>query len=225
MAVRRITGQSAIGGAIIVLGLLLLASTTGVYDASDLLLYVPSLFVLVGAYAIVRSGFRNLFGPVVIVAIAGAAQAVALGYATWADFTTLWPLLVVLFGVSVLAGRVRARVPEASDSYVSVLALFGGSERRATSDAFVGADVTALFGGSELDLRDATVADPPARVNATALFGGVDVIVPRDWRVEFDVLPLFGAAEDERPRREEEHDAVDLVVTGFTAFGGVSVSD
>jgi hypothetical protein len=40
-----------------------------------------------------------------------------------------------------------------------------------------------------------------------------------------DVLPVFGAAEDDRPRRDEEHDEVDLVVTGFTAFGAVTVAD
>jgi predicted membrane protein len=88
-----------------------------------------------------------------------------------------------------------------------------------------GADVTALFGGYELDLRDAEVADRPARISAVTMFGGVDVIVPRGWNVRLDVLPIFGGAKDERPRREAEHEDIDLIVTGFVAFGGISVSD
>ncbi|MFC5970676.1 LiaF domain-containing protein [Halomarina salina] len=225
MNVRRITGQTVLGGAIILLGLLLLADTTGTVDTSDLLLYTPSLFVLVGGYALVRSRFQNLFGPVLVVAVAATAQVVALGWATGDDLVVFWPLLVVLFGVSVLAGRMRSRVAESDGAYVDAFAMFGGVERRATGDAFTGANLTALFGGTELDLRDATPVERPVRVTATALFGGVDVVVPRDWRVEVDVLPVFGAAEDDRPRRAEEHDEVDLVVTGFAAFGGVSVSD
>ncbi|MFD1511859.1 LiaF transmembrane domain-containing protein [Halomarina rubra] len=225
MAVRRLTGQTVLGGAIVLLGLLLLVNTTGVADTSALLVYVPSLFVLVGVYALVRSRFHNLFGPVLVVVVAGAAQVVALGWVAADDLVALWPLLVVLFGVSVLAGRMRARATASDDAYVDAFALFGGVDRRATGDTFTGATLTAVFGGTELDLRDVRLAERPARVSATALFGGAEVVVPRDWRVEVDVVPLFGVAEDERPRRADEHETVDLVLTGFTAFGGVSVSD
>ncbi|WP_231751333.1 cell wall-active antibiotics response protein [Halogeometricum sp. CBA1124] len=82
-----------------------------------------------------------------------------------------------------------------------------------------------MFGGAELDLRDAELTDRPARVNVLALFGGAEVVVPRDWNVKMDVLPILAGASDDRPRRESEHDEIDLVVTGFTAFGGVSVTD
>jgi predicted membrane protein len=225
MAFRRISSQSVLGGAIVVLGALLLADTTGAFDTSALLRFVPALFVAVGLYALVRSRFENLFGPAVVVAVAAAAQAVALGWVAVDDLVVFWPLLVVLFGVSVLAGRMRSRVATTNDAYVDSFALFGGVERRVTGETFAGATLTALFGGAELDLRDAAPLDRPVRINATALFGGVDVVVPRDWRVEMDVLPVFGAAEDDRPRRAEEHDEVDLVLTGFAAFGGVSVVD
>ena len=53
--------------------------------------------------------------------------------------------------------------------------------------------------------RAPTVADPPARISAVALFGGVEVIVPRDWNVQLEVLPILGGASDDRPRRPEEH--------------------
>ena len=225
MTLRRISGQTVLGGAIVLLGLLLLARTTGTLDTSGLLRFVPSLFVVVGLYALVRSGFRNLFGPLLVVAFAAASQAVVLGWVEADDLVVFWPLLVVLFGVSVLAGRVRSRVAETDESYVDAFALFGGVDRRATGAVFTGAALTALFGAAELDLRDVAVADRPARIEATALFGAVEVVVPRDWRVEMDVLPVFGAAEDDRPRRDEEHDEVDLVVTGFTAFGAVTVAD
>jgi hypothetical protein len=225
MAYKRISNQSVLGGIVVLVSLLLLASTTGLYDTGPLFRYVPSLFVLVGLYALVTSGFRNVIGPLVLIAVATAAQLIALGVVARGDVTALWPVLLLIFGLSLVFGRLRPSVEAIDDARVDTVAIFGGRDQRSTSRAFAGGDVTALFGGVELDLRDAEVAAPPARLNATALFGGVDVVVPRDWNVRLDVLPVFGATEDERPRRETEREGVDLVVTGFCAFGGISVTD
>ncbi|WP_394345218.1 MULTISPECIES: hypothetical protein [Haloarcula] len=68
-------------------------------------------------------------------------------------------------------------------------------------------------------------SDAPAHVSTTTIFGGTEIRVPREWNVRLDVLPLFGAAEDSRPRSDEEHKDVDLVITGFVAFGGLELLD
>ncbi|MFC6726205.1 hypothetical protein ACFQE1_17920, partial [Halobium palmae] len=78
MAYRRVSNQSLLGGVVVLVGIALLADSTGLYDTGSLLRFVPSLFVLVGLYAVVASGFRNLAGPLLVIAIAGAAQLVAL---------------------------------------------------------------------------------------------------------------------------------------------------
>ncbi|QIB74065.1 cell wall-active antibiotics response protein [Halogeometricum borinquense] len=224
--IRRLpTSQVIFGALVVLLGVLLLLDTTNVYPTRNLLTYVPMLFVIAGVWALVQSGFRNIVGPVVLVVVAGGWQLVALDYATVGELITYWPVLVIAFGLSVVAGQYRSPPVATDDSYDSLFAAFGGAERRNTSKTFVGADLTAVFGGVELDLRDADITDRPARINAVALFGGADVIVPRDWNVQMDVLAVFGDASDDRPRRETQHEAVDVVVTGFTAFGGVSVSD
>jgi len=225
MEYRRVTSQILVGGVVVLLGLVLLARTTGVYDTGRLLVYAPSLFVAVGLFAIVASGFRNLVGPLIVVLVAGGWQLVALDYLTAETVFSLWPVLLVLFGLSLIAGQYRARAVARESDYLTSVAVFGGRTERSTSKAFHGADLTAAFGGVELDLRDAVVEHPPATVTTSAMFGGVDLIVPREWNVRVDVFPLFGGAEDERPRRPEEHDEVDLVVTGFALFGGVSVDD
>jgi hypothetical protein len=40
-----------------------------------------------------------------------------------------------------------------------------------------------------------------------------------------DVLPVLGGASDDRARTERRNEDLDLVVSGFAAFGGVSVTD
>jgi predicted membrane protein len=224
---RVLTSQLLFGILIIAIGVLLLLDTTGMLPTEDLLVYAPSLFVVVGLWALIQSRFRNLVGPVLLIGVAGAWQLVALDYATAEEVAQFWPLLLVAFGLSVVLGqmRSRSRVRETEQTFTSAFAAFGGVEKQNRSKQFTGADLTALFGGTELDLRDADVEDPPAEINAVAMFGGVEIIVPREWNVQMDVLPILGGASDDRPRREEQHDDIDLVVTGFAAFGGVAVTD
>ncbi|UTF53738.1 LiaF transmembrane domain-containing protein [Natronosalvus rutilus] len=219
------TSQLLFGAVVILVGLLLLLETTGLVSTDRILSLAPMVVVAVGVWALVRSRFRNVVGPLVLIGIASAWQLVALGYAAVDQVVVFWPLLVIAFGLSVVLGQYRSRVRATDDAFTSAFAAFGGVEKRNTSTAFTGADLTALFGGTELDLRDARPAERPARVNAVAMFGGVEIIVPRDWNVELDVLPVLGGASDDRPRRERQHEEVDLVVTGFAAFGAVSVAD
>jgi hypothetical protein len=224
MYTRRVSSQVLLGALVVVVGIVLLAETTGYADVDVFWTYVPSLFVLLGLFAFVASGFRNVVGPAIVVAVAGAWQLAALEYVTVEQIVQFWPLLIVLFGVSIVHGQYRSRARSVEGSYVHALGIFGGSEKRA-SGLFTGGDLTALFGGASLDLRDATLEDRPVHVSTTAMFGGVEVVVPREWNVQLDVLPIFGGATDDRLRAEQEHEDVDLVVTGFAAFGGVAVED
>lgn len=225
MADRTLSSQVLVGAVIVLVGVLLFLDTTGIYDTGPLFRYTPSLFVLVGVYALVVSGFRNLLGPLTLIFVAGAVQLARLEVLEWAELVTLWPLVVIIFGLSLLAGRFDRVTPTTDRSVIDTFSLFGGTERRVVGDTFQRATLTVLFGGATLDLRDARPDERPARVNVTVLFGGVEIIVPRDWNVELDVLPVFGATEDSRLRADAEHETVDLVVTGSVAFGGVELKD
>ncbi|WP_229110833.1 LiaF domain-containing protein [Halapricum desulfuricans] len=145
-------------------------------------------------------------------------------YLTAEEVIQLWPLALVLFGLSLVLGQYRSQVQHVDGSYITGLGVFGDTEKRA-SKLFTGGSLTALFGGATLDLRDTTLEGRPVTVTATAAFGGVDLIVPREWNVALDVLPIFGGASDDRLRAQHQHDDVDLIVTGFAVFGGVAVKD
>ena len=239
------TGRFLLGGLVVLVGVLLLFQSTGIFETRSLLQYVPSLFVLLGIWLFVQSGFRSIVGPVVIVGVAGAVQLSVLGYATAEQLVVYWPVLVIALGLSIALGQYRSRTRRSDASYTSGVTVFGGVEKRNTSEAFVGGDLTTIFGETTLDLRDAKLTDRPARVDLTVLFGEAQVIVPRDWVVQMEVVPVLGSAADERPRRAitddptgegadptgegadpaRERAGADLVVTGFVAFGEASVRD
>lgn len=226
---RRLSSQVITGAVIVVIGILLLLSTTDIVDVGSLWRYVPSLFVLLGLWALVRSEFRNATGPVILILIAGTVQLLALDLITGDTIATWWPLVIILFGLSLVAGywRQQRRVPTVSSDDFDLIGIFGGTERRIESASFTGGTATAIFGGVDVDLREAAIANPPAVVTATALFGGVELTVPEEWAVEVDAIPIFGAVEDDRARRPDidRSGEPDLVLNGFVAFGGISVGD
>lgn len=220
------SGRLTTGGLIVLVGLLLLLSTTDLVATENLWDYLPLAFVALGVWALVRSRFRNLTGPVMVVAVAGTYQARNLGLVTDAQIGEWWPLFVVLFGVLYVVGRsrrTRGDSVDASDAgTVSIVSLFSGTQRRITGAGFRGGDVLVAFGGAELDLRDATVSNPPATVECLVAFGGAEIHAPEDWTVDLDVLSLFGGSEDTRPPTGSDGE-VDLAVTGLALFGGVSI--
>ena len=232
---RTLSSRVLTGGLVVLVGVLLLLSTTGVAETASLWDWVPLVFVLLGLWALVRSGFRNLTGPVMVVAVAGTLLARNLGLVTNAAIDTWWPLFVVLFGVLLVVSRSRRRkrgrlVGVDTDGERTVVGIFGGGDHRFATDRFTGVEAFVMFGGVELDLRDVSVPAPPAVVEALCLFGGVELRVPEDWDVQMDALALFGGVEDTRPRHRPDDPSdrgtePDLVVTGLVLFGGVEVRD
>lgn len=223
----RSTGRFVTGGIIVVFGLLLLLGTTGVFPTASLWDWIPGIFVLLGVWALVRSGFRNLTGPVMIVAIAGAFLLRNLGFITGDAIGTYWPLFLVLFGVLILIGRGRRRArygDAATDGDLTAFGVFGGGQTNVTSQAFTGGDVISVFGGNDIDLREADVTDPPAVLEVVTLFGGTEIRVPEDWTVKVDALGIFGGTEDKR-RAVGSGGEADLVVTGVVMFGSIELYD
>ncbi len=212
---------------IILVGILLLASTTGLFATESVWTWIPMVFVLLGVWAIWKSRGRNLTGPVMVIAIAGTYQLRNLAVVSNAQIGDWWPVFIVLFGLLLLVGRERRRqwgLETGGSDEVSSISIFGGSNQRVTSKEFVGGEAVSIFGGGEIDLRNAEVADPPAVIESVAIFGGPEFRVPEDWHVKLDVLTLFGSVKDNRPRKEVSADP-DLVVTGVTIFGGVEILD
>lgn len=226
MTTDRLSTQIFVGLIIIVVGGVLLLHNLGLMDASALFQWIPSLFVLLGVWILIRGGFRHWTGPLILIVGGGASQLVALDVISGVSFWQLiGPVILIVIGLSILLNRGREdgqRLTDTSER-ASVFAFFSGEERRSVSQSFRGADITAVFGGSSLDLREATLADPPATINVFAMFGGGELFVPAGWSLQNDVVALFGGTEDKRVSAPAPvGGAPDVIVTGLVLFGGFS---
>jgi predicted membrane protein len=228
--VTKISYQPLLGAIIAIFGFLLLLRTTGIYDTGQLLLYIPSLFILLGLYMLWRSGLSNLAESFIFIIIFGTIQLLVLGFISWDTITRWWPLLIVLAGIGILVNRTRHSSPsQVSVDKIDMLAIFGSVDAYGNSDNFRGGDITAIFGESKLDLKDSIIESHPAEINILVLFGEVGITVPDGWQIQMDVVPILGDAEDKRQRspatKTDINRAHDLKVTGIVAFGSFSIKD
>jgi hypothetical protein len=121
-------------------------------------------------------------------------------------------------------GRPRLRAADSS-AHISALAIMSGIQRRSNSPAFAGADLTAIMGGCEIDLRQASIAPgTEASMDIFAFWGGIDVKVPRDWTVVTNAIPLMGGIED-KTDPPQPLSGKRLVLRGIVVMGGVVIKN
>ena len=102
------------------------------------------------------------------------------------------------------------------------MAVFSGSERTYNKEEFLGSNLMAIFGGTELDLRDAIFKKDVA-IKAFALFGGIDIIVPDDVQIKTKSAFFFGGISDDRKNPSTGKNTIYIDAAG--GFGGISVTD
>jgi hypothetical protein len=107
---------------------------------------------------------------------------------------------------------------------MNAVAVFGGCERRVAIQNFQGGRATALFGGIELDFRDADM-ESEAILEVNCIFGGVEIRVPETWHVHSRSLPVFGGYEDKTSQPHSPGKTKTLIVTGMVIFGGVEIKN
>ncbi|MEV8566667.1 DUF1707 domain-containing protein [Streptomyces sp. NPDC051322] len=102
------------------------------------------------------------------------------------------------------------------------LAVFGGFHRRGTWTVARRFTAFTLFGGGELDLREARFEDREVAIRCFALFGGMGVIVPPDLHCTVSGFGLMGGFGD-KASGEGTPGSPRVKVTGFALFGGIGV--
>jgi predicted membrane protein len=193
----------------------------------------PMLVVLVGVVQLITRS-APLAGALVVIVAGLVLEAGALELLPVDFWDLFWPVILIAVGASLLLPRALGhREAVRSEDTVSYFTAFGGREDRLASSAFQGGTVTALFGGAELDLRDATLAAEGATMDVTAAFGGVEIAVPQDWVVEISGIPLFGGWGNKTVTHRKDApspsvvgaDRKNLRIKAFVAFGGLEVKN
>ena len=105
--------------------------------------------------------------------------------------------------------------------YIDRNCVFGGSKEKWDIKSFKGGEVNCVFGGIELDLTEAQLAEGVHHLELNSVFGGIVLYVPADWNIEMKRTNVFGAFTDSRPKTSFEVDENRLlIIVANAAFGG-----
>ena len=233
---RRSCGRDGYGGLIpgaiiLAVGIIFLLDSLGYVRARHFLQFWPTILIFVGISKIVRRDSRIWGALVLLFGIFLQLSELGIGHFSWGQF---WPLLLIAGGAMAMWSAVQARrlMPTASSDTtdprdtLEESAIFGGVEKRLNSRAFRGGRLQAIFGGIELDLRDADMVENEAVIHANAIFGGIEMRVPETWFVATRGQGVFGGFSDSTrfsPPADPEKPKKTLIVLGTSLFGGVEI--
>lgn len=103
----------------------------------------------------------------------------------------------------------------------SLVAIFGGFERKGGWTVPEELSALCIFGGGELDFTDAVLTGQETVITAVCLFGGLEITVPEGMAVRSEVVGIFGGTEV--PSDSGVPGAPVLVVKGAAIFGGIEI--
>ena len=148
------------------------------------------------------------------------------------DFGLLWklaiPVVIVLFGIKMIFGNLldgsssaikRLEAANAQTRYGT--AVFTGERMNFSGEVFQGAELNAVFGGVDCDLRGAII-EQDCVINASAVFGGIDILVPGNVNVKVSSNSIFGGVSNKTMGYRNES-APTLYIKGNCRFGGVEI--
>jgi hypothetical protein len=209
------------GSVVFALGTLLLLDVAGLLDAGRTIgMWWPVVLIAAGLLSL-TANLRHWVMPVVMI---GLGSMLLLRTTKVVDtLAVAGPLFLILLGLLVIFGRGSTRhIGGGTQDRVNSFNLFSGSEIASKSDRFEGGSIGALFGGAEIDLRDAKPA-PGAELDVFVAFGGAEIKVPEGWQVVTHGMPIFGGFENVTATESIEPGAPLLDVNATVIFGGLEV--
>jgi predicted membrane protein len=220
-----------LGGVICIVGLILLLDHMGVISAGNLWRFWPLLLIVAGVAKVTDPQQRPWGAFLILIGVLFQLDSLGIIRFRWSE---LWPLAIIAAGAMMVWGSIKARRFKLSSApatnSMNATSVFGGIERRIGVRDFKYGSVSAVFGGVELDFRNAEMEGEEAVIDINVIFGGVEIRVPDHWRVEARNQTLFGGYTDET-RGTGNTPGTDvpanktLVISGQVLFGGIEVKN
>jgi len=206
----------------------------------------PMILIAIGLYLGIRDRFRQIGSFILIfLGILFLARNFGMGLDI---HRFLIPIMLVFLGVVMILRPKKNRCenyfkeefPSESSSQESILSdepkktgsnedyfestnIFGGTQKSILSKKFRGAEITCIFGGCEIDLSNADISET-AIINLSLIFGGGKLIIPADWQVRSNLVPIFGGIGDVRNPSQRVLSSKILILEGACVFGGLEIS-
>jgi predicted membrane protein len=225
MESNRNMGRGIIGIVLILIGIAYVGRTLGFFPHRIIrYIFRPEMILIVIGIVLVSAKGNKTAGWIMLI----------IGVIIWAPIVIdipnsvsrmFWPTMLIVVGVVIIVrstSHSRPKIDASSVDFIDDISILGGGDKVITSKNFKGGKVTAIFGGSKIDLRNAELAPGQNVIDVFCMFGGTTIIVPESWNVKHDVISILGGFSHKRhPNANTTIDiGKELVIKGFTMFGG-----
>ena len=222
-------GNMLWGLVLIVLGLIFGGNALGITDINLFFDGWWTLFIIIPSFIGLFKELDktpNVIGLIIGTALLLACQDVI----NFELIGKLWfPAILVCIGVSIIfkdiiGGKVNEQIKRLNENKTNsneYCATFSGQDINLDGETFTGADMTAVFGGIECDLRKAII-ESDVVINTSSIFGGIDIFVPENAKVKVKSSSIFGGVSDEK-RHTGNANAHTIYVNATCLFGGVEI--
>jgi predicted membrane protein len=222
-----------LGGILIILGGLFLLNTMNVLDFrfSRVVFSWPFIMLVIGLFVLVNTEKKFLGG---VLSGVGALFLIPrifpqIDY----DGGIIIPLFFIILGVYIILKKRKVDTIEGFTTATSKMnkdkiddvSIFGGGTKIISSSNFQGGNITAIFGGSEINLINCQLAEGDNVLDVLCVFGGTTIILPKEWNVVINVASILGGFSNKAIRNPSVviDQSRTLHIKGLAMFGGGEV--
>lgn len=214
-----------LGGAFIVLGFLFFLNSLDILDfsISRIIFSWPFFFLVIGVFITLNTNKKLLGG------ILSGLGAIFIIPHIFPDVhyngTIVFAIIFIALGLYIILNKKeteRIKFDQERKDYLEDVSIFGGGSKFITSDNFKGGNITAVFGGSEINLKGCKLAEGTNVIDVLCVFGGTTLIVPQDWNIILNVTPIFGGFSNKLIKDPTATPDLNktLIIKGLVVFGG-----
>ena len=220
------TGKILWGVLFIVLGLIFGLNATGITNINlffngwwTLIIIIPSLIEIIKDS---KKGWNYIWLCIGLLLLLSAQNIIDISKIR----KLIFPAILVIIGLSLilkdtLKSKINTKIKELNKKDIDdYYATFSAQEVNYSEKDFKGANLNAIFGGIDLDLRNAKI-EKDEIINATAVFGGIDIFVPNNVNIQLKSNSLFGGVDNKVVNSKENEKTI--YVKAFCLFGATDI--
>jgi predicted membrane protein len=230
---RKTDKRILLGGVLVVIGGLLLLGSMDILNVSisHIIFSWPFIFTIVGLFILFNTNKKLLGGIIIGIGLFFLIPRI-FPYVHYHGGIVI-PVLLIALGIYIILNHRKkdGLDPERSGflkkDVIDDVSIFGGGSKIVSSDSFKGGNITAIFGGSEINLTGCSLAQGEQVIDVLTVFGGTTIMVPKDWNVVVNVTSILGGFSDKSIKDPGvlPDQTRTLYIKGLAMFGGGEVKN
>jgi predicted membrane protein len=230
---KRTDKRVLLGGILILLGSIFLLNTMDIlhFRFAHVVFSWPFIMLVIGLFVLINTEKKFLGG--ILSGIGALFLLPRIFPEIDYDGGIIIPLFLIILGAYIIFKKRKVdtesgfeyETSKINKDKIDDVSIFGGGHKIISSNNFQGGNVTAIFGGSEINLINCQLAEGENILDVLCVFGGTTIILPKEWNVVVNVTSILGGFSNKSIRNPSIviDQSRTLHIKGLAMFGGGEV--